>query len=306
MLMIMRLAQLDMNLLIALDALMAEASVTRAARRLGVSQPAMSQKLKRLREALDDPLFVSGPRGLAPTPKAERLAQPLHRLLGELEDVVLGEAEFDPRSATRRFVVAGSDLFELVNLPQILSYLAEHAPGVGLSSVPRSPALFDELERGQVDFVIGPSFLERPGIRRFKLGEDGFVVIARPGHPLTRGRFTLKKYLRARHVIVSPGGQPGTFVDRALAAQGLRRTISAQVASFLAAPFTVASSDYLATIPTQLAGVLASTIELEQRALPFELPAVVAYLAWHERFERDPGHRWFRALARRFRTEGLR
>lgn len=293
-----RLETLDLNLLVALDVLLQQGSVTRAAKQLGVSQPAVSQKLKRLREELDDPLFVPGSQGILPTPRALAIRAPLRRLLDELGQAVLGVPSFDPATSERRFVIAGSDLFEFAVLPNLLERLTEIAPHVRLSAVPRSVDLFDRLEHGTIDFVVGPSFLERPGIRRVKLTEDGFVVLARRGHPLMSGRLTLAKYLRAQHLVVSPGGRPGTFVDRALAEQGKSRTVAVQVSSFVAVPFIAARSDYFATVPSQLARHVTPLLDLESRKLPVAVPAVRSFLAWHERFEHDPGHRWFRELAK--------
>lgn len=295
-----RLHQLDLNLLLALDALLVEGTVTRAATRLGVSQPAVSQKLRRLREALEDPLFVAGPRGLVPTTRAMQMGPPLRRLLEDLADVVLGEDVFDPATAERTFVLAGADLFELAVLPSVLELAAERAPGIRLSVRPRPPDLVEHLERGSIDFAVGPVFVQGSGLRRVKLSEDGFVVVARPGHPLMSGRFTLAKYLRAKHVLVAPGGKPGSFVDSALAEAGHTRQISAQVASFVSAPFLVMKGDLLATLPAQLVDAVQAYLPLETRRLPLPVPDVASYLLWHERFERDPGHQWFRDTARAF------
>lgn len=298
--MVTRLRDVDLNLLLTLDTLLEVGSVTGTAERLGMSQPAVSQKLRRLRETLDDPLLVNTGGRLQPTQKAMELRDPLRRALDGLADVVVGERSFEPRTASVEFVIAAQDLFERVALPRILEALRTDAPGVRLRVVPTEPQTDARLESGQVDFVIGPYASERPGLRRFKLLEDGFAVIAREGHPAMRGRFTLSKYLRGRHAVVSPRGSPGTFVDDILAKQGKSRTIAVQVCSFLAVPHLVANSDLLATVPTELAGAIGESLPLQRARPPFSLPAVPTFLTWHERFERAPAHRWFRERARGF------
>lgn len=295
-----RLRDVDLNLLLTLDTLLEAGSVTGAAGRLGMSQPAVSQKLRRLREMLDDPLLVNTGGRLQPTQKAMALRDPLRRALDGLADVVVGERSFEPRTAEVEFVIAAQDLFERVMLPDILDALMSEAPGVRLRVVPTNPGTDVLLESGEVDFVIGPYASERPGVRRFKLLEDGFAVIAREGHPAMRGRFTLPKYLRGRHAIVSPRGSPGTFVDDILAKAGKTRTIAVQVSSFLAVPHVVASGNLFATVPTQLANAIEGGLSLQRAKPPFEVPAVPSFLTWHERFERAPAHRWFRERAREF------
>lgn len=295
-----RLTDIDLNLLLSLDALLDVGSVTGAAERLGMSQPAVSQKLRRLREMLDDPLLVNTGGRLQPTQKAMELRSPLRRALDELADVVLGERSFEPAQSETEFVIAAQDLFERVVLPQILDTLSIEAPGVRLRVVPTDPRTDERLESGEVDFVIGPYASERPGLRRFKLAEDGFAVIARAGHPAMQGRFTLAKYLRGRHAIVSPRGSPGTFVDSILAKSGKTRMIAVQVSSFLAVPHVVVGSDLFASVPTQLADAVEGSLPLQRAKLPFHVPSVPTFLTWHERFERAPAHRWFREQARAF------
>ncbi|MEM6992977.1 MAG: LysR family transcriptional regulator [Myxococcota bacterium] len=295
-----RLRDVDLNLLVVLNTLLEAGSVTAAADALGVSQPAVSQKLRRLRETVDDPLFVAVAGGLKPTPRATAMQAPLRRMLDGLVDVVLGEPTFDPASDVAEFVIAAQDLFEVVAVPTILRWLSEHAPRVRLRVVPTNAGTAAQLESGDVDFIIGPHLPDRPGIRRVKLLEDGFVVIARRDHPAMAGRLTLAKYLRARHVIVSPRGAPGTYVDAALARDAKTRDIVAQVSSFLAVPFIVSQGDLFATVPTAVADATEDTIALATAKLPLAIDPVPTFLTWHERFERSPAHAWFRETARRF------
>ncbi|MEM6295620.1 MAG: LysR family transcriptional regulator [Myxococcota bacterium] len=295
-----RLHGLDLNLLVALDALLDAGSVTGAATVLGVTQPAVSQRLRRLRDALDDPLFVQAARGLKPTAKALAMRAPLRATLDQLADVVLGEAPFDPATDAMEFIVAAPDLFEFVALPGILELCAREAPSVRVRVVPPTPDVGARLEAGTVQFLIGPYAPDMPGLRRAKLNEDGFTVLARPGHPLLRGRLTLAKYLRASHAVVCPQGTPGTFIDAALAEQGKTRHCAVQVRSFLAVPFVVAQSDLFATVPTSLAESIREAAGVCTAPLPLQVPAVPSFLTWHERFERASANRWFRETARSF------
>lgn len=298
-----RLEGVDLNLLLTLGILLDEGSVTGAARRLGITQPAVSHKLKRLRELLGDELFVVGPRGLVPTERARAIATPLRAALQQLEASVAGEEPFDPATDERRFVMVGADLFEFAALPAVLEFLAVEAPHVALAVAPRPPRLediFEAMERGEVHYAFGPSFPSRAGVRQFKLSEESLVVLGRPKHPAFRGGLTLDKYLAAEHILISPGGQPGGIVDAALARRGRSRRVAVQVAHFTPAPYLASRSDLLLTAPETLAREAARHWRLSRRPVPLDLPRLPNLMAWHERFDRDPGHRWFREATRRF------
>ncbi len=293
-------AGLDLNLLAMLDVLLVEGSVTAAARRLGITQPAVSHKLRRLREVLGDPLFVTGPRGLVPTERAVALARPLRLALEQLS-AALGEPRpFDPATAHQAFAMSGADLFEFAGLPRLLAFLATEAPRLTLAVHPRQSDLFERMERGEVHFAFGPGFPERAGLRQLKLADEPFIVMARNGHPLLRRPLTLERYLDADHLLIAPNGRPGGYVDDALARLGKTRRVTLRVAHFAPAPFLVAKSDLLLTAPRTLARAAAEHVALVQRAVPLDLPPAPSRLAWHERFDRDPGHAWLRAAIRRF------
>ena len=294
-----RLLGLDLNLLVALQVLLEEESVTGAARRLGVTQPAVSHKLKRLREALDDELFLSGPRGLVPTARAQAMAQPLRMALEQLASSVAPDDEFDPQTAAREFVLCGPDLLEFAVLPAVRAYLAAEAPGITLAVVPRRHDTFDRMKRGEIDFVFGPSFPPLGGLRQLKLYEEPLIVLGRSKHPAFRGGLTLEKYLAAEHVLIAPNGTPGGIVDDALARQGRSRRVAVRVAGFASAPFLVAQSDLLLTAPQSLHREAARYVALSKRPLPLPLPPTSSLVAWHERLDREPAHRWFRRVARR-------
>lgn len=294
-----RLLTLDLNLLVALAILLEEGSVTGAARRLGITQSAVSHKLKRLREQLDDPLLVPGTRGLVPTERALALAQPLRDALEQLAATVAGDQPFDPATASHEFVLSGADLFEFVGLPQVLEFVAAEAPKLSLIVISRQLDVFDRMERGEIHVAFGPRFPERAGLRQLKLFDEPFVVIGRAEHPLLRRKLSLDAYLRAEHLLISPQGRPGGFVDDALARLGKSRRVAVQVGHFATAPFLVARSDLLLTAPVSLAREAAKHLALRQRPVPLELPPAPALMAWHERFDREPAHRWFRTALHR-------
>jgi len=291
----------DLNLLVSLALLAEERSVTATAKRVGVSQSAMSHQLKRLREHFADPLFVASPSGLVPTPRLEALAGPLREALAAVGAALDEGAPFDPSTSTERFVVAGSDIHELVGMPRLLSRLALEAPHVRVAFVRRSPRVVEELTQGRVHLAVAPAVgsvpgvgLDHPQLQQRRLRVDGFRVLVRDGHPRIRKRLTLEAYLDVDHILVSPAGGEGSVVDRALAKRGERRHVRAQVSHFAPAPFLVARTDLILTCPTGLAEAGTELAPVRSFAPPIELPETPAHAYWHERFHHDPAHRWLR------------
>ena len=295
-----RLNELDLNLFVAFQALYRERSVTKAAEQLGLTQPAMSHKLRRLRDALNDPLFVSSPQGLLPTPTAEALSPIVHEALSALDSAV-GATHFDPATSERHFVLQMADLAEMMVLPKALRLLQEEAPGVTLEVVPPGPRTGEALERGDVDLGFGAGMSLPGSARTTRLTTDGFVVLSRTGHPATADGLTMQAYLEANHVVVAPRGGPRTFVDQALEAAGHRRKIACRLRRFVTAPFLVAESDNLFTAPRSLYRTLKDRLPLEAHDVPFTIEPVVISMFWHERMHSDPGHIWMRELAMRTR-----
>lgn len=296
------LAQLDLNLLLTLDALLEARNVTGTAARFGVTQSAMSHRLARLRDYFDDSLLVLSGDELVLTRRAETIQGPLRDALKELRNAVSEEATFDPAHAQRCFVIAAADLTEVVMLPGMLSYLGEVAPGVSVRMAGRREVRGDALMRGRVDLAIGPGagtvpgvvIEETGGIRQRKLLDEGFAVLVRRGHPRIKGSLSMQRYLAESHILVAPHGQPGSVVDTRLAEQGKRRRVAVQVAHFLSAPFLVAQTDYIVTCPTSLADSVKDTLGLRAFKPPLSLPQTAIFLYWHERSHKDPGHRWLR------------
>lgn len=289
------LGEMNLNLLVSLAALLEEANVTRAAARLGVTQSAMSHSLRELRGLLGDQLLVRGPRGMLLTPRAEALRGPLRRGLGELERVVAGKVGWSPATASRVFRVAAGDYVSVRIVPPLLERLGREAPGVDLdvraAELPRGAAL---LESGELDVLVALDSGDAPGLRRRALLGDRFACLVRAGHPKLRGPLDLDLYCQLPHVLISPRGDSGSFVDSALERLGRRRRVALRVPYFLVAPLVVARSDMILTAPAHLARELAAHYPLQILPAPLELPGFVLHLIWHERFDDDPAHRWLR------------
>lgn len=291
------LAGVDLNLVLALDALLAERHVTRAAARLGITQSAASHALARLRDLLGDPLLVRGPRGaMIPTPRAIALAPAVHRILVELSAALRGDASFDPATARHTFRIGSSDYVELVLMPRLVERVNRIAPNVDLWLHSLVDHGDDALTAGAIDVVIGPPRgTARPaGSYEKVLFDESFTCIVRKNHPLADARLTLPRYCAAAHLLVAPRGTPGSFVDDALTAVGRTRRIALAVPHFLVVPYLIASSELVATLATRVAETFAGALGLVTMPPPLALPKFQIALAWHERNHDDPPHRWLR------------
>ncbi len=303
----LHLSQIDLNLLVGLDTLLRERSVTQAAKRLGLSQSAMSHQLRRLREMFDDPLLVGGRGGMVTTPLAETLEGPVRRALLDLGRAIRGELSFDPVTAERSFTVATKDAVEILGLPPLLKMLAEEAPGIRVRGTPLGPSTLTALQEGDVDLAIGPDLEEKlgmrvPGLRRRVLSRSGWVCVLRRGHPLlARAQppvaLTLEQFLALRHVHVRPpgGDAESSVIDELLAAQGHTRDVVARVSHFISALFAVASSELVATLARSIAQDIAPMLGLQLLEPPLPLPDTALVMTWHERFDEDPANKWLRA-----------
>ena len=297
----------DLNLLVAFDAVARAGNVTAAARIVGVTQSAMSHALRRLRALFDDPLFVRSPTGVTLTPRAEALVVPVRSGLLALSRALHEPAGFEPATSTRTFVVASVDLFTWVVAPTVVQRLAEAAPGVSLIVRALGQGLGEELEAGQVDLGVVPILedpepfdrgLQLPGSLRQRVTfRDGHRCFVRKGHPALAStkRIGRRTYAQLHHVLVSPRGSGPGIVDRALAEAGLSRHVRLRVPSFSAALRAVAHSDLVLTGPTALEGLQSGVRSL---SVPVPLPKHAITQVWHPRVDADPAHRWFRDLLR--------
>lgn len=294
----MHLRSLDLNLLTALDALLRERHVTRAAKQVGLSQSAMSHALARLREHLADPLLVKSSRGMQPTERALALQPLLQSALGTLERALAPLPAFDPREARRTFHVCASDYETLTFVEPLLNRLRAAAAGVNLRLyAPRLTPVADALARGDLDLVIKPlSKVDvAEGIYHQRLMvRERFVVIARRGNPHVGKKLTLQRYVRAPHALVAPGESARGKVDEMLEERGLSRRVLVTVPHFLVAPHLVANTDLLLTIPERVALRFAPLLQLQVHALPVPLAGFSIHQLWHARTHADSAHQYLR------------
>ena len=294
------LARIDLNLLSAFRAVDETRQVTRAARLLGVSQPALSQALRRLRVAFGDPLFVKTPRGMVLTPFAESIAVPIRDVLDRIERDVLGSGPFRAAALSRTFRIRTTDFVETLLVPPLLEALATEAPGVRVSVLPVGIALpKEELETGACDLAVAGFFGDlSDGFYQQRLFADHFACAIGPGHPRIRAgrRLTLDAFCKERHVLVAPGGELTGAVDRVLARHRRRRTVVAGASGFMAGGWIAARSDCVVTAPSRLLAILAGPLRLATFDAPIDLPEIKVVQVWHARSHADPAHRWFREL----------
>jgi DNA-binding transcriptional LysR family regulator len=313
-----RLAALDLNLVVAFDAIARERNVTRAAERMGLTQSAMSHALGRLRTLLHDPLLVRGRGGMVLTPRAESLVVPLRSGLVAIGRALGQPAAFEPKSARRSFAIASPDLFDVLAIPPLLARMRDEAPFVDLAVVPAEPRrLADQLATGEVDIAIVPQIDEVPnrgsetaawGLRRRTLLRDSFVCFVRAGHPCCSARggrkskrgsrpsLSLDTYVSLSHALVSPTGEGRGFVDELLEKRGLRRRIALRVPHFHSALSIVAMSDLVLTAPTPLGRLASAHLPVVALEPPVALPKHSVNMLWHERFSNDAGHKWLREM----------
>lgn len=283
----------DLNLLIVFDAVMQERSVTRAGSRIGLSQPAMSHALNRLRYMLKDELFVRTPDGMVPTPRAEALAQPLRSALSEVQHA-LEPAAFDPASADRRFVLTVNNYAAAVIAPPLVAAVSAAAPRVRLDLRPSGTLeVIDQLDRGELDLTIGTK--DSPGERfaTAALLDDDFVMVMRRGHPASRRKLTPSAFAALAHLEISSSREDTGFIDRWLGEHKLERRIALR-APYLSAASILAQSDLVATLSRRVAGAFVRNHPLQICKPPYRSPNVRTFMLWHRRLDRHPAHRWLR------------
>lgn len=289
------LARHDLNALVTLHALLDTCSVTLAAQRLNLSQPAVSRTLARLRQAFDDPLFVRTHRGLRPTARAEALGPPLARLLNEL-GALLAPPEFDRTSTSRRFQLATTDYGMHTFLAPQWQALQVQAPHLRLDIQGYSGSIEHRLDEGGPELALCvPGERVPASVHGREIGSDHFVCVMREDHPLaSRGELTLEAFLEADHQLISMGGDDRGAVDLALTKQGLKRHVSLRQPHFLASFSVTQHSDLLLCVPGCLAASVLEHWPLALRRLPLEVAPFSYWLVWHERHHADAGHRWLR------------
>lgn len=282
----------NLALLATLDVLLAERGVTAAARRLSVSQPALSARLAKLRRLLDDPLLVGDAHGMAPTPRALALEAPLRDLLGRLDALLREQQPFDPARAERTFRIAATDYAHAVVVAPLIAALARSAPGLRIAGVPFGAGTERALAE-DVDLAVTSERMTPERLPSRRLFEERFVAVWRKSHPTARAPISLDAFCALEHVLVSPeGGGFAGAVDEALAALGRGRRVVASLPSFLLAPQIVRASDRIAVVPERL-------VRLDPQGLvltspPVDLPSFRVVASWHPRLAYDSGHAWLR------------
>jgi DNA-binding transcriptional LysR family regulator len=290
---------IDLNLLAAFDALMAERNVTRAAARVGVSQPAMSAALSRLRKLFGDPLFLRSAAGLLPTPRSRDLSEPISQALRQIESALVGKPVFVPAEASLTFTLGLSDYPAFVLLPALARALEEQAPGVSLSvrAFSARDSAVDLLDAGTIDAAVGvPPTQPESRIFTRTILSDEFVTILRRDHPAARRGMDMKTFLALKHVLVSPEGDRHGLVDEALAKLGKHRTLALTLPQMFAAPAIVAQTDATATVMKRVALNSAARRRLVLFPPPVKLPVIDFDLIWHRRNDGHPGQQWLREL----------
>ncbi|MHB2266008.1 LysR family transcriptional regulator [Aliihoeflea sp. PC F10.4] len=287
------LRAVDLNLLTVLEALLDERNVTRAAVRLGMSQPAVSRALARLRSLFGDALLVDGTGGYVLSERATEIAPLLRQTLAGVGDM-LDAPVFDPATATGRVRLSTPDLYAAVIGPPLLGHLGREAPGLDLDIVAPGPDVIHELEDGTLDAVIGVIDDAPAGIKRRSLFDDAYVTVLRSGHPAGEGALTLPRFLELDHIAISVTGVGSTPIDEVLAAMGRTRRVKARVPNFLAAVEMAARTDLVMTLPKSLARMAAGMDRFVMRAPPADPGRFTLSMLWHARQHGSPRHVWLR------------
>ncbi|HYO67666.1 MAG TPA: LysR family transcriptional regulator [Archangium sp.] len=291
---------MDLNLLLALDALLTERHVSRAAAKLGTSQPSLSRALAQLRLWIGDPLLVRTRHGMTPTPRALALAGEVRAVLERIDGLVGGRGVFEPATSRRVFRLSAAEYPQGLLFPELLARLLQVAPGVGLSVQPWSLRFPEALEEGTLELALAPTGELPPGLRSEPVVGDRFCCVMRKGHPAAGKRLTLERFVQLRHLQVAPTGREGSVLDDLLSRRGLSRQVVVRVPSFVLAPVLLGDSDLCATLPELLAARFAHERGLVVRPLPagLSMPGLVLKQVWHERAQQDAGLEWLRGEIR--------
>jgi len=287
----------DLNLLPVFVALMEERSVTRAAERLGITQPALSNALTRLREMLQDPLFIRERYGMQPTQKAQELVPVIAAALANLDEVILGQQDFNPAKAKQLITLAPNSYLEFVLVPAIVERLRKQAPGIKLRLLPFGTDLAETgVISGETAMVLGRVADPPDNLVVQHLQDETLACIVRADHPLIGKKISRKQYEQLKHVNILPPGRLRVGLFQALERQGLKRDVAVSVAHFLAIPEVIAVTDYCATLPSLFCRHLANDPRVKVLPAPVDLGSFPVEMGWHVRYRNDPAHRWLRAL----------
>ncbi len=293
----MELSDIDLNQLVLFQQLMVERRVSRVAENLGLTQPAVSNSLARLRRLFGDELFVRTPAGMLPTAFAEQLAEPVGYALGMIHSGLNQHRRFDPANVKRSVTIGMTDIGEIVFLPALVERLRLAAPGIALSTVRNTATnLRDDMEAGKVDLAIGPLPQLKAGFFQRRLFRQRYVCLFRKGHPLDRKRLSLADFKAAEHLTVISAGTGHGKVDELIRRAGVERTVRLTVPHFVGVGHILRRSDLVATVTERLAESLAEPFDLVYRPHPIELPEIAINVFWHAKVHRSPAHQWLRTV----------
>jgi DNA-binding transcriptional LysR family regulator len=295
----------DLNLLPVVLAIAEERSVSRAAERLGWSQPKVSIALNKLRAALGDPLFIRSSHGMAPTPRALALVAPTRDILARVKTEVLASAAFDPASTRRRFTFALSDIGEMTFLPKLLAYLQSHALGATVRSVTLPPdEIAAGLEAGDIDLAVGyfPDLKARNFFQQ-RLFTHSFISLLNAKHRVKGPRMSMEQFLGIGHAVISAEGRSQEVFEQLLAKLKIERRIVLSTPHFMSIPFIVASTDLLVTVPYAVGASFAQIANIRLIEPPFEIPRFDLKQHWHRKYHKDQTNMWIRGVLAKLFTE---
>ncbi|PTT93188.1 LysR family transcriptional regulator [Pelomonas sp. HMWF004] len=293
----MELTDIDLNQLVLFQQLMVEQRVSKVAENLGLTQPAVSNSLAKLRRLLGDELFVRTSAGMVPTPFAEQLAEPISNALAMIHSGLNQQARFDPASVKRSMTIGMTDIGEIVFLPSLVQRLREIAPGVTLNTV-RNVAtnLREDMEAGKVDLAIGPLPQLKAGFFQRRLFKQRYMCLFRQGHPFERKRISVKDFQAAEHLTVVSAGTGHGAVDELMRKAGIERDVRLSVPHFVGVGHILSQTDLVATVTERLAESLSRPFNLVFRKHPVEMPEIAINVFWHAKVHRSPAHQWLRGV----------
>lgn len=289
----MNLRTIDLNLLLVFEVIYSEGNLTRAADKLAMSQPAVSNALARLRATLDDQLFLRTPRGMTPTLRARQMIQEVRQALDLITSALRDRPEqFDYAQSDRVFTIAAEDYGEAVITPRFMDWLTGVAPNTkAYVRLKQSLELQEELRDGRIDLVIDYFRIRDNGFTNQHLMTDELVSMVRVDHPIIRDTLSLEQYISLPHVVLE---QKSPMVDRELAARGLTRNRALHVPHFISMPLIVKSTDFICTLPRRMAMLYMEHFRVKVLKSPIDFPKIPIFLIWSKNMEKDPGHQWLR------------
>lgn len=291
----LNLRSIDLNLLTVFDSLMDTGKLSATAVALGMSQPAVSAALQRLRLTFDDALFIRQRSGMQPTPRARQLQGDIHEALQLVRRAVTAVPTFDPASADRHFTLIGEVMFESMVLGQLLNQLADSAPGLRVDSLPiQQNEPVKTLVDLTADLLLDYVNYDHPQLLQAPVGTEKLVVLAAADHPRIKTGLTMKDYLAEPHVILSRRHGKQTSLEYAIGQSSMERQIRASVQSFASMPIVVAQTHFLATVPERLGALYEQAYPVRCHLFPLAIEPIPLYMYWPRVLDRDPGHRWFR------------